>query len=119
MSSQEGYLPPVISIERLRAQLDGDWVAIDKHGHVVEYTVAKDIGPATLSVSPVTDALKEVDDADRVVGSVDKNTVWSVDAIVLNTIVLQRLPDSTYTAEELIEAVRDVGFGWQISPADP
>lgn len=120
MSSRPGYLLLVISIERLKDQLDGDWVAFDKHGQVVEYTVQKDIGPATLSVSPVTDALKEVDDADRVVGSVDRNTVWSVDAIVLNTIVLRRLPDETFTAEELIEVVREVGFGWQVSlTSDP
>lgn len=106
----------MISIERLREQLDGDWVAFDKQGHLVDYDVPNDVGPATMSVSPITDALKEVDDADRVVGAVDKNSVWSVDAIVLNTIVLRRLPDETYTAEELIRAVRDAGFAWQISP---
>jgi len=106
----------VISIESLREHLDGDWVAFDKQGNVVDYVVPRDIGPATLSVSPVTDALKEVDEADRVVGSVDKNSVWSVDAIVLNSIVLRRLSENTYTAEGLIEAVREAGFSWQISP---
>lgn len=112
-------MPPVISIEGLRDQLDGDWVAVDRHGEIVEYSVPKDIGPATLSVSPVSDALKEVNDADNIVGSVDKNTVWSVDAIVLNSIVLSRLPDQTFTAEELIEAVREAGFVWQITPSLP
>lgn len=106
----------MISIERLRAQLEGDWVAFDKQGRVVDYVVPKDIGPATMSVSPVTDALKRIDEADRVSGSVDKNSVWAVDAIVLNSIVLRRLADETYTAEDLIEAVRDAGFTWQISP---
>lgn len=106
----------MISIETLRQHLVGDWVAFDKHGRVVHHVVPNDIGPATLSVSAVTDALKEVDEADRVVGSVDKNKVWSVDAIVLNSIVLRRLPDDVYEAEELIEAVRDLGFSWQISP---
>lgn len=106
----------MISIAQLREELRDDWVAFDKHGQVVDYVVPKDIGPATMSVSPVTDALKMVDEADRVVGSVDKSSVWSVDAIVLNSIVLRRLPDREYTAEELIEAVRDVGFAWQISP---
>jgi hypothetical protein len=67
-------------------------------------------------VSPVTDALKEVDDAGLVVGSTDKNTVWSVDAIVLNSIVLRRLPEETYGPEDLIEAVRGAGFAWQIRP---
>lgn len=106
----------MISIERLREQLRGDWVAFDKHGETVDYVVPKDIGPATMSVSPVTDALKQVDEADRVVGSVDKHSVWSVDVIVLNSIVLRRLPDETYTAEELIDVVREAGFAWQISP---
>ena len=106
----------MISIETLRQQLVGDWVAFDKHGTVVDYSVPHDIGPATLSVSPVTDALKKVDEADRVAGSVDKNAVWSVDAIVLNSIVLRRLTNDAYDAEELIQAVRDAGFSWQISP---
>jgi hypothetical protein len=104
-----------ISIETLRRHLIGNWVAFDKFGTVVDYLVPKDIGPATLSVSPVTDALKEVDDADRVVRSVDKRTMWTVDAIVLNSIVLDRLPEDTYEPEDLIQAVRDVGISWQIS----
>jgi hypothetical protein len=105
----------VISIERLRHQLDGDWVAFDGNGDVVEYNVPSNVGPAMLSVSPVTDALKRVDDADHVVGSVDKNSVWVVDAIVLNRVVFRRIPEGTFTAEELIEAVREAGYSWQIS----
>ena len=105
----------MISIAALRRHMVGDWVAFDKRGTVVDYVVPKDIGPATLSVSAVTDALKEVDEGDRVVRSVDKNSVWSVDAIVLNSVVLRRLPEQTYTAEELIVAVREAGFAWQIS----
>lgn len=106
----------VISVDNLRRHTVGDWVAFDKHGDIVEYLVPKDIGPATLSVSAVTDALKEVDPAGRVVASIDKNTVWSVDAIVLNSIVLRRLPEGEYGVEALIEAVRQAGFAWQISP---
>lgn len=106
----------MISVDNLRRHTVGDWVAFDKHGDIVEYLVPKDIGPATLSVSAVTDALKEVDPAGRVVASIDKNTVWSVDAIVLNSIVLRRLPEGEYGVEALIEAVRQAGFAWQISP---
>lgn len=106
----------MISTQELKSRLTGNWVAIDKHGQPVIYEVPADIGPATLAVAPVTDALKRVDEADRVVESVDKNTVWSVVAIVLNAIVLNRLPEDSFTAEELIEAVRDAGFAWQISP---
>jgi hypothetical protein len=110
----------VISIELLKTQLEGNWVAFDKHGQTVVYQLPNDIGPATLAVRPVTDALKRVDENDEVVASVDKNSVWAVDAIVLNTIVLDRLPDESFTVEGLIEAVRSVGFTWQISSiSDP
>lgn len=106
----------MISVEKLLDQLKGEWVAFDRHGQAVEYEIPKDIGPATLSVSAVTDALKQVDEADRVVGSVDRETVWMVDAVVLNSIVLRRLPMTSFTIEELLEAVREAGFVWQISP---
>lgn len=106
----------MISTRELKSRLDGNWVAIDKHGRSVDYEIPKDIGPATLAVIPVADALKQVDEVDHVVGAVDKNAVWSVVAIVLNSVVLNRLPDESFTAESLIEAVRDAGFGWQISP---
>ncbi|MFZ0013231.1 MAG: hypothetical protein WAL25_03855 [Acidimicrobiia bacterium] len=105
----------MISIELLKTRLEGNWVAFDKHGRPVVYRPPKDIGPATLGVRPVTDALKRVDENDEVVGSVDKKSVWAVDVIILNTIVLDRLPDQSFSAEGLIEAVRSVGFTWQIS----
>lgn len=94
----------------------GNWVAFDKHGDRVDYTVPNDIGPATLSVSPVTDALKTVDDVGNLATSGDKAAFWSVDAIVLNVVVLDRLPESVDSVEDLIEKVRQIGFTWQISP---
>lgn len=101
---------------KLKDQIEGEWVAFDKHGRVVQFAVPEDFAPATLSVSPVTDALKRVDEADRVVGSVDKGSVWMVDVILLSSTVLGRLPDDVFTAEELLEAVREAGFVWQVSP---
>ena len=106
----------MISIAGLRAALQGNWVAFDKWGSPVPYEVPKDVGPATLSVSPVTDALKRLDSEGNVASEVDKRGLWSVDAIVLNIVVLDRLPGETYTAEQLIDEVRAIGFGWQISP---
>lgn len=105
----------VISLADLRGVIDGKWIAVDMKGDPVDYKVPRDIGPATLSVSPVTDALKIVDSAGNLTGSVDKDSCWFVDAIVLNVIVLDRLPDGSYTAENLIEEVRRAGFSWQIS----
>jgi hypothetical protein len=106
----------VISLGDLRAALVGNWVAFDKHGNPVDYKVPGDIGPAALSVSPVTDALKVVDEEGNLAGSGDRGAYWSVDAIVLNSVVLDRLTDREYSAEDLIQEVRRVGFVWQISP---
>jgi hypothetical protein len=116
VASGEATLPAVISLADLRSLIDGNWVAFDVEGRTVEYKVPKDIGPAALSVSSVTDALKVVGEDGNLVGSVDKASYWSVDAIVLNVVVLDRLHGSSYTAEDLIEEVRSVGFSWQISP---
>lgn len=113
-------MPAVISTADLRALLDGDWVAFDIDGRLVDFPVASDVGPATLTVSPVTDALKVLDENGFLAGSVDKTPYWSVDAIVLNVAVLDRLPNGSFTAEDLIEEVRRVGFSWQISwTSDP
>ena len=106
----------MISLVDLRAALVGNWVAFDKHGRPVDYAVPNGIGPAALSVSPLTDALKTVDEKGHLAGFVDKTAFWSVDAIVLNSVVLDRLPDRLYTAEDLIDEVRRIGFTWQISP---
>lgn len=111
-----GYFANVIALTDLRAALVGNWVAFDRHGTLLDYPIPNDIGPAALAVSPVTDALKTTDEEGDLVGSADKNAFWSVDVIFLNAVVLDRLPDRQYTAEELIEEVRQVGFAWQISP---
>ena len=106
----------MISLADMRAAIDGSRAVFDTNGRPVDFTVPEDIGPAALSVSPVTDALKVVDAASYLIGSVDRASCWSVDAIVLNVVVLDRLPGDSYTAEDLIEEVRRVGFSWQMSP---
>lgn len=108
-------MPAVISLADVRAAIDGNWAVFDTNGRPVDYTCSEDIGQAVLSVSPVTDALKVVD-AGYLIGSVDRASCWSVDAIVLNVVVLDRLPGDSYKAEDLIEEVRRVGFSWQIRP---
>ena len=108
-------MPVVISTADLRARLDGNWVAFGIDGRPVDYTVPGDIGSATLSVSEVTDSLKVFGEDGILTGSVDKTAYWSVDAIVLNVAVLDRLPDSSLSAEDLIAEVLRVGFTWQIS----
>jgi hypothetical protein len=106
----------MISIGKLGEILVGDWAVFDKHGNAVDLAVPKDVGPAALLVTDVTDALKRVDEADRIVESVDRRDMWSVEAIVLNSIVLRRLEDDRVSVEGLMDAVRAAGFAWQIRP---
>lgn len=110
----------MISTAHLVEHLADRWVAFDKHGAILNIDVPGDIGPAALLVSPVTDALKEVDDNGRVIGSVDRSKMWSVDAIVLNEIAVRRLDQDSYSAGDLIAAVRQSGLVWQVRPtSDP
>ena len=108
-------MPAVISTAGLRTHLNGNRVVVNIDGRPVDHPAPGDVGPATLSVSAVTDALKILDEEGLLAGSVDKTAYWSVDAIVLHVVVLDRLPDRSYTAESLIEEVRRAGFSWQIS----
>lgn len=103
-----------ISTARLAASLRGNWVAFDEHGNSLEVDIPDDIGPAALLVSPVTDAVKRLDG--ETVESLDRDQMWLVEAIVLNVVILRRLGDLEATSEELLSAVRDLGYTWQISP---
>lgn len=103
-----------ISTSRLADNLRGDWVAFDEHGNPLEIDIPGDIGPAALLVSTVTDAVKRCDG--DTVESLDRDQMWLVEAIVLNSVVLRRLGDLEATPEELLSAVREVGYSWQISP---
>ena len=104
----------VISTSRLKESLEGDWVAFDKHGEALAIEIPVDVGPAALLVSPVTDAVKRVEE--DVVRSLDRDRMWAVEAIVLNRVVVRRLGDQELTAEGLLAAVREMGYSWQISP---
>lgn len=106
----------MISIANLRETLKGDLVAFDKHGMILDVEIPDGIGPAALLVSPVTDALKTVGPDGRLEVSVDRDLMWSVDAIVLSSVIIGRLDDRDLSAEDLLDMVRDAGFSWQISP---
>lgn len=111
-----GYFGTVISIARLRDRLEDDRVSFNKWGHPVEIEIPAGLGPATMLVVEVTDALKDVDFADRVTGSVDRAGMWSVQALVLDRSVLQRLEGDEMPVEDLIEAVEAAGVAWSVSP---
>lgn len=89
-------------------------MAFDGSGETFEVDIPASIGPAALLVSPVTDALKRVEGG--VVESVDRDQMWEVEAMVLNRVVLRRLGEEEMSTEELMAAVRELGFRWQISP---
>lgn len=104
----------MISLRTLRDRLDGDRVVFDKDGVVLDVAIPDDTGPATLLVSPVTDAAKRVE-GDRVVESIHRGDMWLVDAIVLDLQVLERLGDGSLSAEQLLEEVRAAGYEWSVS----
>lgn len=113
-ASPEGYFDLVISISILKTSLDGDWVSFDRRGRLLYIEIPGNIGPAAFLVREVTDAVKRLEG--ELVHSLDRDAMWAVDAIVLNRVVLQKLEDEEMTIDELIDAVRERGFGWQISP---
>jgi hypothetical protein len=107
-------LKPVISISRLAESIVGERVVFDKHGNPLDIEIPPEIGPAVLLVSPVTDAVKQ--DGGDGVESLDRDQMWLVDAIVLHRDVLGHLEDREMTAEDLLTAVGDAGYSWQVSP---
>jgi hypothetical protein len=111
-----GYFDSMISIGRLSGIVEEGWAVFDEHGEPVDVPVPKDVGPAALLVTDVTDALKRVDEKGHVVESVDRTGVWSLVAIVLNEVVLRRLEEAETPVGELMETVRAAGFAWQIRP---
>jgi hypothetical protein len=106
----------MISIRRLAGIVKGHWAVFDESGDPVDVPVPKDVGPAALLVTDVTDALKRVDGSGSVVASVDRTGMWALVAIALNEVVLRRLEGAEMPLWELMEAVRAAGFAWQIRP---
>lgn len=104
----------MISTARLAGSMEEGRVAFDTHGDPVEVDVAMLRGPATLLVTPVTDAVKRL--RDGVVESLDRDEMWVVEAMALESEVLDALGEVEVTAEELWLAVEEAGFAWQVSP---
>ena len=80
-----------------------------------------DQSDAMLLVEEVTDAVKSVD-GKQVVGSLDREGLWSVRGVVLGGDVLDGLPAGKLDLNEVIEMVRDAGVVWQVerfSPSGP
>lgn len=106
----------MLTVSRLQelAGKDHDWVVVRPTGESVDMEIPPNIGPATLLVSPVTDALKTVSADGFVDGSLDREAVWGIEAFVLNRVVIARLEGDEMSAHDLYGAVMGLRLGWQI-----
>lgn len=107
----------MIEISALREGLvgDGDRVMFDPEGNILHGEVPPGAGPATLIVSAVTDAVKTVEEG-KVTGSVDRSSLWKVEAFLLDVTVLAKLGPGTVDADSLLVAVEATGISWQVMP---
>lgn len=104
----------MISIARLIQNGTADLVAFDKYGEALDITIPDEAGHATLMVTPLTDAVKRVEG--DVIESLDRDQMWTVEALVLDRAVLRRLDAQELTVENLLVAVGDLGYEWQVIP---
>jgi hypothetical protein len=109
----------VIDIQALRELVDKGQqpVVIDVDGNVLYQSESGEIGPAILIAVPVTDAVKVVAGG-LVLGSLDRDTLWSVEGFQLGRQVLSALDDGATTSQDLIDAVVEAGFAWQVISRD-
>lgn len=91
-----------------------DRVVFDTDGHPVASFDPGLRGPATLVVAPVTDAVKRL--SGDVVESLDRDSMWVVEAIVLEREVLDLLGPGEMTADQLWQAVTNAGYSWRVIP---
>ena len=117
MTFGRGYLCPVLTVSRLQELLGEhrDWIVVRPTGEPVDTEIPPDIGPATLLVSTMTDALKTVSEDGFVDGSLDRESVWKVEAIALNRVVVSRLEGEEMSPLDLYRAVIGLRLGWQIA----
>ena len=104
----------VISISRLLERSEGGLVVFDPGGRPLDIDLPADMVSPALLVAPVTDAVKRVEDGRM--ESLDREQMWSVRAIVLDAELLADLGDRDLGAEDLMDAVRDLGYTWQVNP---
>lgn len=104
----------VITTARLLENVSGGRVVFDRHGEPVDFNLPADVGEAVLVVAPVTDAVKRVNDSS--VESLDRDELWVVVAVVLAEPILKRVDATFDTTDDLLEAVRDLGYTWTVSP---
>ncbi len=105
----------MIDISALRRLADGDrhHVDVDHRGVLADLGELDAEGPAILIAVPVTDAVKVVAEG-VVLGSFDKDALWSIQGFRLGSEVILELDDSVSDPQSLIDAVTEAGFQWRV-----
>lgn len=103
----------IIELKRRLAD-GGDWALFDSHGEALGVLVPPDIGPATLLVAPVTDAVKTTTSDGLVNQSLNRDDIWAVQGLALNRVVVDRLDREMMTLREIYDAVVSMRIGWQV-----
>lgn len=104
----------MITTARLLQNVSDGCAVFDRHGEPVDLELPADLGEAVLVVSSVTDAVKRVNDGR--VESLDRDALWVVEAVVLAEPILKQVEATFETTDDLLEAVRDLGYTWAVSP---
>lgn len=102
-------------ISDLLFETDADPVPIDADGSRLEATVPEGLGPATLLVGPVVDAVKLVEDG-RVVGSLDRDDLYAVAGVVVARSLLESIAETELSLPAIIEAAAMLGHRWESHP---
>ena len=110
----------MLTVSRLQEMLgeDRDWIFVRPTGEPVDMEVPPNLGPATMLVSSMTDALKTVSKDGFVDGSIDRDSVWIVEAFALSRAVVQLLEGEEMSARDLHGSVMGLQFGWQVRKLD-
>ena len=87
---------------------------VDSHGVAIETPIPGDLGPATLLVAPVIDALKTINSDGLVDRSLNRDDIWAVKGFALNRVVVDRLEPVSMGPRQLFDAISDLRFGWQV-----
>jgi hypothetical protein len=70
-------------------------------------------------VGRLSEAVKEVEE-ETLVGYLNRDAIWAVEAFVLSEEVVSILPDEVESASRLIELVTGAGFSWSaVLPTAP
>ena len=73
-----------------------------------------DLPAPSLLVAPVSEAVKRVE-GDRLAEDLDRSRLWLVRGIAVDRVVMESVPDGSYTMTDLIRQVEAAGHAWGIA----